>query len=668
MHQGESPALLAATHPGVGHTTAMPMRARLFRWLIGFAGLVSVALLIPWLNLEVLPALIFFVMISVAAELLLTIRFSQQRALSLSATFTFAVFLLFGAAAAAVVQIASWALSQLSQIFSPRLQTPSRIFIIFNAGQLALCSLAGGLAVWLLFAVPLSRPPADLVSSLLLYASIYLLVNVVLTSVATWLRFGWDEVRQQLWPNVSLWTLMSFIICIPLALAVALAVESIGFVLDLLLMLAVLSVISYIVRITLRLQIANRELKVLNEISRNLAGSLALEDLFPSIARSVQQLMPADVFLIGLVNEGFTELEVPFLIESDELLAPRTFPLEGTMTDRVLRTSEPIFIANLEFSPDQVHFGRPDKHATAVMFVPLSLGDRVIGVMSAQSYASNVYTPRQLELLTSIGRIAAVAINNARLFAREKEVLRSREEFVSLVAHELKNPLAALLGHTQLLDRRVRLADDKLRRPVGVIMEQGERMNRLVEDLLDLSRADSGRLPLHMQRIDLGTLVNHVVEQQRALTTRHRLVVQPAEQIPLISGDALRLTQVLQNLLNNAIKYSPNGGTITVSLSARACNDPIWPRRLRKQIETSARWVLVQIDDEGIGIPPDQLSHIFDRFYRARNTVQTDVSGTGLGLSVCEGLIRTHGGVIWADSEWEDGSTFSFALPVPPGQ
>lgn len=646
----------------------MPVRARLFRWFIGLAGLLSVAVLIPGLKLAALPELIFFVIVGVAAELFLTIRLSQQRALSLTATFTFAVFLLFGAIPATLVQLCSWIFSQVSQIFTPQMRTPSRIFIIFNAGQLSLCSLCGGLAVWLLFDVPLYDPPVDLVASLLVYALVYLAVNVLLTSIATWLRFSWTEVRQQLWPNVSLWTLMSFVVCIPLALVIASFRNAVGFVLDVSLMFAVLAVLSYIVRITLRLQLANRELKVLNEISHNLAGSLALEDLFPSICRSVQQLMPVDVFFIGLIDARHTELELPFLVENNELLAPRSFPLEATLTDRVVRTGEPVFIGNLEFSDAQVRFGRTDKHAAAVMFVPLSISDQIIGVMSAQSYTPSVYSSHQLELLTSIGRIAAVAINNARLFAREKEVLRSRDEFVSLVAHELKNPLAALLGHSQLLERRVRLADDKLRRPVGVIIEQGDRMNRLLEDLLDLSRADTGRLTLHIQRIDLGSLVKHVVEQQRALTSRHRLMVQSEEELPLISGDALRLTQVLQNLLTNAIKYSPNGGTITTTLSVHAASDPLWPRHTRKHIATAARWIVVQIQDQGIGIPPDQLDHIFNRFYRARNTVQTDLGGTGLGLSVCEGLVKAHGGVIWAESEWEGGSTFSFALPVSPGQ
>jgi signal transduction histidine kinase len=664
MQHGELPALLSSTHSRIDPATLMPVRARLFRWFIGLLGLIAIVLLIPLIDVAVVPQLIVFVVIGVASELLLTIRVNHQRSLSLSATFTFVAFLLFGAAAAALVQTCSWIISQLSQRFSPHLRTPSGIFILFNAGQLALCSVCSGLTIWLLLDVALHRPPPEPVIALLVYAPTYLIVNVLLTSIATWLRFSWAEVQEQLWPNVSLWTLISFVICIPLALLAVTFRSNISFVLDMLLILGLLAAISYMVRITLRLQIANRELKVLNEISHHLAGSLVLDDLFPAIYGSVRQLMPADVFFVGLVRAEGTELDAPFLVEHDELLAPRSFPLEGSLSEQVLRTKQPVFIPNLNLVSEHVRFGRPDRYSVAAMVVPLCLGNQVVGLISAQSYQANVYTSHQLGLLTSISRIAAVAINNAQLFAREKEVLRSREEFVSLVAHELKNPLAALLGHSQLLERRVRNAEDKLRRPVGVILEQGERMNRLIEDLLDLSRADSGRLTLHMQRTDLGSLVRHVVEQQRALTSRHQLVLESTEHLPLIDGDVLRLTQVLQNLLSNAIKYSPNGGKIRVLLSRRAPDDPLWPRRIRSQVEAEAHWVVVQVADQGIGIPPDQLGHVFERFYRARNTAQTEVSGTGLGLSVCEGLIKAHGGLIWAESEWEGGSTFSFALPV----
>lgn len=657
--------------PPVGDTLNMPLGARVFRWLVGVLGILL--LLLASLGMAVpAPAqradLLVLALVSLCAELLLTIRFNQIRAISFGATFAFATFIAFGATTATLLQVLIWLSSQLLQRLDQRKVSSSWIFIVFNLGQLALCGLLAGGAVWLVLGTPLNQPPAsrDFLSALLIYVLAYLTMNIALTSIATWLRFSWREVVEHLWPNVSLWTALSFSLSIPLTIFIFSLRSRIGFVADILLTFSFLATLSYIVRINLRFQTTNRELQVLNGISHKLSGSLEAADLFPVLYQEVRRVMPVDVFLVGLANEDHTSIEVPYLVESGEQLAPRTLALEHSLAEQVLRTGQSISAGDLSLKAAPYRFGRSDRRSAAVLFVPLCLADQQIGVLSAQSYTPNAYTQQHLKLLEAIGGIAAVAINNARLFAREKEVLRSREEFVSLVAHELKNPLAALLGHTQILERRTRLADEKVRRPISIIHEQGERMNRLVEDLLDLSRADTGRLSLHHQRIDMASLVRHVVEQQRTLTTRHQLSLKGVDTLPLIDGDAMRLTQVLQNLLSNAIKYSPNGGSITVELDVRAADDPRWPRRLHKSVTTMPSWVIVQVHDQGIGVPEDQLGRIFDRFYRATNISQLEIAGSGLGLSVCDGLVRAHGGVMWAESEWGVGSMFAFALPALP--
>lgn len=677
MLHGELPANEIHPDPSPASSPSMPLTARLFRWGISVVGLGLLLLLLPRLpfallvpnwsfQATILDEFVLLTLASIASELALTIRIDSHRSLSFSAAFTFVAFLTFGTIAAATIQVSAWLIGQTIERFHTQRGKASGIFIWFNAGQLTLCGLSGGAVVWLLTGAPLAEPPQASFPAIIVYAITYLCVNVLLTTIATWLRFGPHVVKEQLWPSVSLWTILSFALGVPLAFLVVNLGPSIELDWTIIFTFGVLATLSYIARINLRYQAANRDLQVLNEISETLARSLDLNDLFPAIYNSVRDVMPVDVFLIGLVNDERTEIEVPYIVENGEELAPRTFPLESSLADQVLRTTKPLMLPSLDVHESQQRFGRSDKHSAAVMFVPLCLGEQAIGVLSAQSYTPNVYSEQQLRLLEAIGRFAAIAINNARLFAREKDVLRSREEFVSLVAHELKNPLAALMGHTQILERRVRLADAKLRRPVHTIQEQGERMNRLVEDLLDLSRADSGRLALHVQRFEMLSLVRHVVEQQRVLTTQHQFMVESDDGLPLLEGDVLRLTQVLQNLLSNAVKYSPNGGTITVRVTKRRGDDPTWPRRVRKTVETTRWWVVVQVSDQGIGVPPDQIQRIFDRFYRANNTAQLDVTGTGLGLSVCEGLIRTHGGAIWAESEWGAGSTFSFALPVPP--
>jgi signal transduction histidine kinase len=669
MQHGELTPFQLAPRPPSGDASKMPLGARLFRWLVMILGillLLLAALRLPVPSPAQSASLIVLALVSLAAELLLTIRFNQQRAISFGATFAFTTFLVFGAATATLIQVLAWLCSQLLQRLDQRRTPSSWIFICFNLGQLALCGLTAGSVIWLTLGAPLNQPPdpANFLAALLIYALSYLIVNVLLTTIAIWLRFGWREVHENLWPNVSLWTALSFGLSVPLTIFIFSMRNRVDVIADIVLTFAFLAILSYVVRINLRFQAINRELQVLNGISRRLSSSLDVADLFPALYQEVRKVMPTDVFLIGLVNEDGTAIHAPYLVEGGELLAPRTLALENSLADHVLRTGESIFLSKLSLDAAPNRFGRSDKHVTAVLLTPLSLADQRIGVISAQSYTPNVYTREQLRLLEAIGGVAAVAINNARLFAREKDVLRSREEFVSLVAHELKNPLAALLGHTQLLERRLRLADDKLRRPIGIIHEQGERMNRLVEDLLDLSRADSGRLPLHHQRIDMAALTRDVVEQQRPLSIRHRLVIEGADTLPLIEGDAMRLTQVLQNLLSNAIKYSPSGGQITVRLATVAADDPLWPRRLRKSLAGATSWVVVQVIDQGIGVPSDQLGRIFDRFYRANNISQLDIAGSGLGLSVCEGLVRAHGGVIWAESEWGVGSTFSFGLPA----
>ncbi len=612
------------------------------------------------------PDLGVLIIVLLAAELLLTVYVDQERTIVLSSAFTFTIFLAFGAMLAAVAAAAALAVRQVVQ---RRDQTWMRLkldVVARNTFQRLTGGLAAGVVVWLVLGTPITQAPVDQVGGLLVYAAVYVSCHVLFGSLVT--RRSGAGVRERPFaaePDVELWNMLGFALGVPLALLATSLRSRFGFTIDVLLVFCALAALSGIIHLYLQLHATTREFRVLNEVSRSLAGSLEQNKLYPAIYSRVRQVMPADVFLIGLVNDGFTELDVPFLVENGEMLAPRQLPLADTLSEHVMRTGKPLYLPHGSDHLSQVRFGQAGKQAEAVVVVPLCLSDEPIGVISAQSYTSEAYTPQQLAVLDAIGRIAAVAINNARLFAREKEVQRSREEFVSLVAHELKNPLAALLGHTQILERRVRQADEKLRRPVNIIQEQGERMNRLVEDLLDLSRADSGRLALHLQRVDMASLVRHVVEQQDIIAVQHPMTVELVDPIPLVEGDVLRLTQVLQNLLSNAVKYSPNGGPITVTLHAWPADDARWPRRLRKTVSTTGCWVVVRIADRGIGVPKDQLSHIFDRFYRANNTAQLEVTGTGLGLSVCEGLVRAQGGVIWAESEWGHGSVFSFALPVP---
>jgi signal transduction histidine kinase len=661
------PVAVAAPLQTSRPTASMPLPALLFRWFIGVVGLVLLLSLAPTFSTAQRAELLVLLIVSVAADLWLTVELTSRRFLALGATFTFFTFLAFGPLGAALVSVIGLIIAQGMALLTGRtLGRLQLIFTIFNAGQLALCALGAGLVVIWVTGAPWNASPAEWLEPLIVYGMTYLVINISITSIATALRYGMREVREQLWPRVSAWTVLSFAICTPLALmAQALAVE-IGVLSSVLLTFVALGALSYILRLNLRYDRANAELTVLNEIGASLAGALDFGTLFPAIYRGTSKLMDVDAFSIALIDNQQREIRYTYLIEDGNELAPRTQPLVSSPLTEVLQSREP----RLVDVPSQdgavlPRFRRGKRPAQAALVVPLATGDRLIGAITVQSRRTQAYTAHHLDLLVAIGRVAAIAIRNAQLFEREKALLREREEFVSLVAHELKSPLAAISGYHQIAARRLRPDDDGLRRPLEVIAEQTDRLNHLIEDLLDLSRADAGRLALNNRVMDIARIIRDVVDQQQIQTATHQINIAIDDGLPDVDVDPMRIGQVIQNLLSNAIKYSPAGGLIDIRARVwRNTEEFPWPDHLRHEADRRPQWVVVEVQDRGLGIPRAEQQHVFDRFFRASNTQHNDIQGIGLGLSICAELVRAQQGMIWVTSEVGEGSIFAFALPV----
>ncbi len=242
----------------------------------------------------------------------------------------------------------------------------------------------------------------------------------------------------------------------------------------------------------------------------------------------------------------------------------------------------------------------------------------------------------------------ALAATNAQLAADAQRALAVRDQFLSIASHELKTPLTGVLGSAQLLQRRMARNDNLSEanaRTLRTMLDQGMRLNRMIGSLLDVSRIETGQLSIEPTPLDLGALLRRIVEEIQPTLEQHTLTLSaPAE--PLwISGDALRLEQVWQNLIGNAIKYSPAGGPITV------------------QVMTQGRDACVQVRDTGIGIPAAALPQLFQRFYRAANTASAGISGIGVGLFVVREIILLHGGRVDVSSAEGAGSVFTVRLP-----
>jgi len=286
----------------------------------------------------------------------------------------------------------------------------------------------------------------------------------------------------------------------------------------------------------------------------------------------------------------------------------------------------------------------------AYMLFPLRVHDRVLGAMSfVLTDPERTYTDEDVTLAAEVARRAALALDNARLYRDAQDAIQLRDQFLSVAAHELKTPLTSLLGNAQLLqrrDQRDQLLGPRERRNVEVIVDQATRLNRMVSTLLDISRLEAGQLTIERRPLDLGALVRRIVEEAAPGLEERPLDLRCPEEPLLVEGDELRLEQVFQNLLQNAVKYSPPDAPVAVEVARQAGE------------------VAVAVRDRGIGIPSEALPRLFQRFFRASNVSGGSVVGLGIGLYVVREIVALHGGAVEVASAEGQGSTFTVRLPL----
>ncbi len=252
--------------------------------------------------------------------------------------------------------------------------------------------------------------------------------------------------------------------------------------------------------------------------------------------------------------------------------------------------------------------------------------------------------------------------------ARQKAeaAVELRDQFLSIASHELKTPVTSMLATTQILERRLtrdHLLDDRNQKAFTTVDNQITRLVRLLDTMLDVSRIDHGQLLLSYTSVDLVSLIAEIVDDVQQTTTRHCLQFESPLSTLLVEADPLRLEQVTRNLLNNAVKYSPEGGNISVRLEATTLPDRAAEQDPPQDV-VSVPAAIIQVHDSGIGIPKEAQAHLFGRFYRAPNAATGHVTGLGIGLHVAKEIIQLHGGDITVDSDEGAGATFTIRLPI----
>ena len=333
---------------------------------------------------------------------------------------------------------------------------------------------------------------------------------------------------------------------------------------------------------------------------------------------------------------------------------------QPAMLWRVLRTGQPVLVpeisdealARAARDPDHLRLLQQLQVRSAI-WVPLVARGRTLGVIGLFiAEVGRRYAKEDLVLAEEIARRAALAVDNARLYAEAQEAIRARDEFLSVAAHELRTPVTVIKGTADFLLRsrtRGRLDEARLDRFLRAFRESGDRLTELTEELLDVSRLQTGQFTLRLQPTDPGAFVQQVIDRYRDhFSTRHALKVDlTASRAVLMDPD--RLEQVLANLLTNAVKYSPDGGRIDVSLRPEDGG------------------TIISVADQGIGLPPGATERIFEPFGRAPNAAERQIPGMGLGLHIARGIVERHGGRIWAESPGEGkGTTVNLWLPDAP--
>ncbi|MBN1259806.1 MAG: GAF domain-containing sensor histidine kinase, partial [Anaerolineae bacterium] len=292
----------------------------------------------------------------------------------------------------------------------------------------------------------------------------------------------------------------------------------------------------------------------------------------------------------------------------------------------------------------------PDLAPTRLI-MPLLREDRPLGVFYLVA-GDQAFTEQHLEYATRIADNAAFAIENARLYEALRQANISKTEFVSLVSHELRTPMTSIRGYADMLAKgMVGELNSQQQTFVDAIHRNVERMRILVSDLLDISRIESGRLRIAPQAVPLAkTIETAMLTIQEPLEAKHQFFINDVpESLPEIYVDPDRMAQILINLLGNAVKYTPERGTVGVHARVHS-RDP--------------HFIHCSVMDTGAGITPQDQRRLFTKFFRSDDPVVREQTGTGLGLAIARNLVEMHGGRIWVESEKEKGSTFHFTLPV----
>ena len=404
------------------------------------------------------------------------------------------------------------------------------------------------------------------------------------------------------------------------------------------------------------------ELKALGEVGQAVSSTLDLETVLTRIVSHAVQLSGTDGGAIYEYDEQSEEflLRATDHMEEELIYALRANPprLGDGVVGRAALSREPIQVPDISEEhgyPPRMReiLGRYGFRASLV--IPLLREDRIFGALVVRRKSTGEFRPEVVELLKTFATQSTLAIQNARLFreiedkSRQIEAAnRHKSEFLANMSHELRTPLNAIIGFSEVLGERMfGELNEKQAEYTDDILSSGRHLLSLINEILDLSKVEAGRMELELATFDLPLAIDNARTFVRERATKHgiNLDVTVDERLGDFVGDERKIKQILLNLLSNAVKFTPEGGRIGINA---------------RQADGS---VEISVSDTGIGIAPEDQPKIFEEFRQVGGDYAHKSEGTGLGLTLAKKFVELHGGKIWVESEVGKGSTFSFTLP-----
>jgi signal transduction histidine kinase len=402
-------------------------------------------------------------------------------------------------------------------------------------------------------------------------------------------------------------------------------------------------------------EIRVRQLGRILEISRELTTTVALGPLLKRIVDTAAELTETETASILLQDKRTGELRFQTAADDkSQQLADIPVPIEGSIAGTVLMSGEPLIIGDARSDPR--HFGgvgeKTGMEIRSLLAVPLQIKEHRIGVLEAINKCDDQEFSRQdVDMLMTLAAQAAAAIENARLvgalqraYERLGELDKLKSDFISIASHELRTPLHLILLYAEMLREDL---GEGAREQVDPVLRAATRLKQLIETMLNLRYLETGQMELVPTRFDLRAEVQAACRDYKALADTKGLVIStdvPDEQVS-IYADKEKVRVVLDNLVSNAVQFTPAGGRVRVKVGRRG-----------QDIEMS-------VIDTGIGISPQDLDRIFERFYQVDDHMTRKQGGMGLGLSIVKELAELHGGRVWVESVPGRGSCFVVVLP-----